>query len=124
MTSARRRGDGRGSRLYRLSRKGTVDLKNWLRLPLPDADCLVSMDPLRIRVRFLKAIPHNERIAMIQDACFKLEGHLSRATKMAKQDRQRGDTFRYLATRGGVLSIRAQLAWLREAVVLLEPGQS
>ncbi len=124
MTSARRRGDGRGSQLYRLSRCGTVEVRNWLRPPLPDADCLISMDPLRIRVRFLKALPHNERIAMIQDACVKFEGHLSRATKTAKQDQRCGDTFRYLATRGGVLSIRAQLAWLREAVVLLEPGQS
>ena len=80
----------------------------------------MTMDPLRVRIRFFEAIRPTDRLAVIQDARDKLQSHLVRVTDMAKEDRRRGDIFRYLAIRGGMLAIRAQIAWLREVEVMIE----
>ena len=40
----------------------------------------------------------------------KLRDHLDAITASAKEDKRRGDTFRYLAHRSAILGIRAQMA--------------
>ncbi len=114
LQSVTRRGDGRATRLYRLTRRGRSRLLSWLRPPLPDGGHLVTMDPLRVRVRFMEALRPEERFALLEEAEAKLREKLTSIDREARNDKREGDTFRYLSGRGAVRSLRAQLDWLRE----------
>jgi len=114
LQSVTRRGDGRATRLYRLTRRGRSRLLSWLRPPLPDGGDLMTMDPLRVRVRFMEALRSEERLAVLEDAEAKLREKLVSIDHEARNDKRAGDTFRYLSGRGAIRSIRAQLDWLRE----------
>ncbi len=112
--SAAREGDSRGTLLYKVTRRGAGKLKAWLKPPLPSAEHLLTMDPLRVRVRFFDAISPKQRMAVVVDARAKLASHLALARELAKAAERQGDTHLHLAHRSGILSIRAQIAWLRE----------
>jgi DNA-binding PadR family transcriptional regulator len=114
LRSAARRGDKRATRLYRLTRRGLAELQTWLRPPLPDAPGLMNVDPLRVRVRFWRALSARDRQAAIEEAQAKLRRQLARLAARTRGLRAAGDEFGYLVGRGAALSIRAQLAWLRE----------
>lgn len=112
--STARRGDGRSTRLYALTRRGETELQQWLRPPLPPAEALITIDPLRLRGRFLEAVSEAERAAFARDAETKLRALLARINELARADKRRGDQYRYLTNRSAALGIRAQLAWLKE----------
>ena len=112
--SAARKGDGRATRIYQLTKSGTRELVTWLRPPLPEAAGLMTFDPIRVRLRFLAVLSKEDRQSFLDEARQKLEDHLALALSMARDDKRKGDTFRYLSNRGGILAIRAQLAWLTE----------
>ena len=120
LQSVTRRGDGRATRLYRLTRRGRSRLLSWLRPPLPDGGDLMTMDPLRVRVRFMEALPSEERHAVLEDAEAKLREKLMSIEREARNDKRQGDTFRYLSGRGAIRSLRAQLDWLREVRHVLD----
>lgn len=122
--SAARRADGRASRLYRATERGLRQLRAWLRPPLPDAAALMNYDPLRVRLRFLAALPPEERRAMIADARQRLAAHLERIDLQTRADQASGDAFRYLVGRGAQRSVEAQVAWLDEAACVLEQEAS
>ena len=62
----------------------------------------------------LEAVCRDKIVFEAPDARAKLRSHLSLFTEMAKENKRCGDTFRHLAHRGGILAIRAQMAWLNE----------
>ena len=119
LQSVSKPGDGRATRLYRLTRRGRSRLLSWLRPPLPDGGDLMTMDPLRVRVRFMEALRPEERLAALEDAEAKLREKLTSIEREVRHDKREGDTFRYLSGRGAVRSLRAQLDWLREVRIVL-----
>lgn len=114
LRAAVRHGDRRGTRLYSLTDRGLDTLKAWLRPPLPPGADLMDMDPLRARIRFLGALKSNECRAVLKEAQTNLRDHLARLESDNREDRSSGDTYRYLVSRGAILSVRAQLSWLAE----------
>lgn len=117
-----RRGDQRGSRLFQLTDAGRAALRAWLQPPLPSASSLMSVDMLRVRMRFFGALPARGRQAVLAEAAQKLTAQLEVVRADAARFKRAGDTFAYLMARGAVLSVRAQLAWLREAREQLRSG--
>jgi len=119
--SKARRADGRSSRLYRLTKPGLRELRTWLRPPLPPAAGLMNIDPLRVRVRFLEVLDVDQRLAVIDEATEKLRDYLKQIEPEALQLKAVGEHFSYLIGRGAVLSVRAQLTWLKEVRAALKP---
>lgn len=114
LASARRAGDGRATRLYRLSKTGLAALRAWLRPPLPPAGALIAADPLRVRVRFLAALPPGARLAFLDEAETKLREMLILAESEARRGRGADDLYRALTHRGAALALRAQLEFIDE----------
>jgi len=112
--SAPCRGDKRRARLYQLTSNGRTRLKSWLRPPLPPGAALMNIDPLRVRVSFFGALTHRERQTAVKEAQVNLREQLQHIR--AEMPTQNGEDASYddLVDRGAVLSIRAQLAWLKE----------
>ena len=110
LQSVTRRSDGRPTRLYRLTRRRRGRLLSWLRPPLPDGGDLMTMDPLRVRVRFMEALQPEERFAVLEDAEAKLRDKLTNIEREVRHDKREGDTFRYLSGRGAVRNHRAARA--------------
>ena len=75
----------------------------------------MPVDMLRVRIRFLGALPPRKRQAVLTEAEQKLTAQLETVRADATQFKRAGDTFPYLMTRGALHSLRAQLTWLREA---------
>ena len=117
--STRRSGDGRSARSYQLTAKGKSDLAKRLRPPLPDPSGLVTMDPLRVRIRFMGVLPREDQRAVVHEAREKLKCHIALVSTKAREDKQAGDTYRYLAHRSAIVGMRAQLAWLNEVEALI-----
>jgi DNA-binding PadR family transcriptional regulator len=117
--SALRRGDGRSSRSYRLSRNGKSELVKWLQPPLPDGRDLMPIDPLRVRVRFLGVLSPEQRLAVIHDARATLKQHMAEINSLAEHEKNGDDTLGYLSHRSAILSMKAQLAWLDEVEAML-----
>ncbi len=114
LRSAARRGDGRATRLFRLTEKGRRELRRWLLPPLPPGSSLMNVDPLRVRVRFLGALNGDERCAFVREARARLCEQLEAVQEKSQRDEVNGDIFGQLVNRGAVVSIRAQLSWLAE----------
>ena len=114
LRSQAKRSDKRGTRLYQLTDAGQAVLRAWLRPPLPPASSLMAVDLLRVRIRFLGALPADKREAVLAEAQEKLTAQLEAVRADAARHKNAGETFPYLMTRGVVHSVRAQLAWLRE----------
>ena len=112
--SVARRGDRRSARLYRLTERGTSQLKKWLLPPLPPASELMNIDPLRVRVSFLGALSPAQRRKVIDEVSVKLERFLREITSRTQGDKQRGNILEYLVGRGAERSVQAQLEWLQE----------
>jgi len=114
------RGDKRRSRLYRLTPNGRKRLRNWLRPPLPPGPALMNIDPVRVRVSFFGALTHRERLTAVREAQASLREQLRHIP--AKIPAQNGEDALYddLVNRGALLSIRAQLAWLKEVEKTLQ----
>ncbi len=114
LRSRARRGDGRASRVYRLAAGGLAELRKWLQPPLPPGSALMDIDPLRLKVRFLGALGEQQRRFFIEEARAKLREQLESMKIDARRDAVRNDIYCHLVARGAILSVRAQLAWLRE----------
>lgn len=120
LRSQKKAGDGRSARLYRLSPGGGRALRNWLSPPLPDGGQLMPIDPLRVRIRFIKRLPPEKRRAVIVEARHKLRD-LLRTIVQSHQD-ERDDPVRRLMHSGAILGVKAQLAWLDEVDRVLAIG--
>ena len=119
LRSVAKRGDRRATRLYRLTAKGRRVLRTWLRPPLPPGASLMDVDPLRVRLLFIGALREDEQAAVLAEARERLREQLGRLEEEVRADRAAGDRYRYFVSRGAVLSVRAQLAWLDEVAAAL-----
>jgi len=115
LTASPRAGDGRSTLLYRLTPKGRKALTTWLRPPLPEVAALMTLDPLRVRIRFLEALPEADRLAFVTEAQAKLRHEVGRISREAVQARSSGDPYLHLAHRGALHALRAQLKLLDDA---------
>ncbi|MEE8170760.1 MAG: PadR family transcriptional regulator [Phycisphaerae bacterium] len=114
LRSARRRRDLRAGRLYELAKRGRAELVRWLEPPLPPASDLMNFDPLRVRIRFLGASRPSRRPAMVAEAIESLRSLAAQIQSKADADRAASDVFRMMSHRGALLSVRAQITWLKE----------
>ena len=79
----------------------------------------MNIDPLRLRMRFMEALDPAQRRATIEDALEQMREYLKHIEAEALRHEAECDPFSYLVGRGAVLSVRAQIAWLREARKLI-----
>jgi DNA-binding PadR family transcriptional regulator len=103
----------RRSRLYEITPRGLVRLRQWLGPPLPEWAAAIPADPLRTRLRFLGALPTARRNTFLAEAEARLQEHL----KVLKRDfrrRRDQDRFSRMMARGAVRMVQARLAWIRE----------
>lgn len=118
LTSTQRSGDGRGTRLYRISPQGRRRLADWLKPPLPDAAELMPLDPLRVRFAFIETLPPQQQKAAAADAQRRIRNQLTSIRQHARQARAESDR-RYWLHRGAELGAQAQLRWLDEFAAAL-----
>ena len=114
LRSGQRAGDQRRTRVFGLTPRGERELRAWLSPPLPSAAELLSIDPLRIRVRFLSVLTPTARRTFINEAIEKLSDYVRGMEAEANAHRTHGENYVYFVGRGAVLSVRAQIAWLKE----------
>lgn len=121
VTSTPKAAGKRRSETYRLTPKGRVALRAWLWSCL-SADEVEDFDPIRIRVRFLLALPATERARFVRDADAALERLIARIDDVTASHRQQGDRFRYLTGRAAWHTAMARRRWLAEVDELLRHG--
>lgn len=109
-----RESTGQRRSLYTLSSPGKLQLRRWLRPPLPEAAASITFDPLRTRAFFLGVLAEAEQVAFVQAAQQRLEAELPRLEAECVRYREAGDWFSAQAQRGAVLVARARLAWMRQ----------
>jgi DNA-binding PadR family transcriptional regulator len=112
----------RRSKHYSLTTAGREALSRWLGPPLTDATLGIPPDPLRTRMRFLGALPHQLEMSLLTEAEVRLREHLTRVEEECERYRRAGESHACLMARGAVRMLRARLEWVRE--VIEELGES
>ena len=97
---------------YELSRTGLAALRRWLAPPLPDAAAAITLDPLRTRAYFLKALTPDQRLAFATDAQERLREQLIVVNAECARYQKEGDAFSALAMDGARHVIRARINWM------------
>jgi len=113
ISERRKKGDGRGAKLYRLTPRGRAQLVKWVGPPMPDGSELIAFDPLRARFRFLRVLRRSQAQRAIRDAHGRLGALLVRIRE-EKRSAQKLDATMALAHRGAELAVQAQRRWLEE----------
>jgi DNA-binding PadR family transcriptional regulator len=116
-SEVRFRGKRKGNQIS-LTAAGLRVLRRWLAVPLQDWVAGVPPDPLRTRVRFLGALPLDQRRQFIRRAHRQTQEHLRLVEEDCKLRRSTGN-FQYLMARGALLSMRARCAFVREVAKAL-----
>lgn len=112
------RSSGRGRRAsleYLATPKGEAALREWIGPPLPPEALTVAHDPLRSRLRFIMALPPQQRRAWIDAAIRSLDEVSRRVRQWDQAHANDPDPFVAIMTRSGLLDVRARRTWLREA---------
>lgn len=101
--------------LYALAPAGLRALRHWIGpSPAPIASA-VPIDSLRLRLRFMGALPERERTALIRNYRHELTQALKTLETETAGHKHGPDQFLYLAYRSAVIANRARLAMLTEA---------
>ncbi|MCB9838683.1 MAG: helix-turn-helix transcriptional regulator [Phycisphaeraceae bacterium] len=103
----------RPGREYSLTGAGKDGLRRWLRAPMGQAEAS-DYDPIRVRVRFVEALPPRERGPFFDRAERALTEQLGRIEAMCDEYERGDDVVQFLTGRGGWHTVRARLHWLRE----------
>ena len=101
--------------MYTLTPAGLKALRRWIGPVPPPIATAVPVDSLRLRLRFLGALPGRDQVVLIKAARRELEKSLKRLESEAAGKRHDADQFLYLAYRGAVTTTRSRLAVLHEA---------
>lgn len=107
----------RASLEYTATPKGIAALRAWIGPPLPAEAVTVTHDPLRSRLRFLAALPVEQRRAWIEAAVQSLTVVARRVRQWEQAHGSESDAFDDLLTRSGLLDVKARKTWLREALL-------
>lgn len=101
--------------LYTLTPLGLRTLRRWIG-PSPAAIATaVPVDPLRLRLRFMGALPEREQASLIKNTRRELTASLKRLESEAAAKRNDPDKFLFLAYRGAITTTRVRLALLHDA---------
>jgi hypothetical protein len=82
--------------------------------PLPEKAVSVTYNPLRTRAYFLAALTPGERRSFLEDALRKLEDEILHVKEYCNAYLREEDLFSYMASKGALFTLRAQVDWLRE----------
>lgn len=104
----------RAQRDYRTTRLGMAAFKQWLRRPLAQGNATLIHDPLRTRVLFLSAIPHEEALSFVSDALETLRRTLKQAQQDCRKNPASEDKFAHFAAKNALLVTQARVKWLVE----------
>ena len=115
-TGKRRRRD------YRITAAGNAALRRWLRPPLPEADAAIVYDPLRTRMLFLEAVPHQVFADFVENALGELRKQMPLMEYDCVQHPLEDDPFMHFATRNAYHVMRARIKWLEEVRRTLKAG--
>ncbi len=116
------RQDATGKRkrtLFRISAAGQKALRAWLTPPLPDEAVGLTYDPLRTRMYFLTALAPEEVDAYLDHVTDRLQKELDRAKRYLRTYSKQEEPLSWLATLGGVESLKARIRWIRKAREIL-----
>jgi DNA-binding PadR family transcriptional regulator len=105
---------GRPCQLLALTGRGRDGLREWLAPPLPASAAAHTLDPIRTRTYFLKALPPAKQLAFLVDAEEQLRAQFPALEAEVERYRLSGDWFSEQAQRGCLHTLRGRLAWLEE----------
>lgn len=99
----------RGERLIQVTPDGLEALRSWLSPPIPRVEIAHTIDLVRLRMFFLKALPPEERLRFVDDAIAFL-----RELEAANEERveKPTDPFQEMGSLGTLLETRARIEWL------------
>jgi len=108
----------REAKQCRVSPAGRAALRRWLAPPVPEWVAELSIDPLRLRVRFLGVLPRAKQLEFLDQARAALRASLA----FFEEDipRRADDPFSYAMARGAWHVTRARLEWLDEVAAALD----
>jgi DNA-binding PadR family transcriptional regulator len=106
--------------LYEVTAKGVRALRRWIGPALVETFAAIPVDPLRLRVRFLGVLNSSQRADLLRRTERELRDQVKEAERGCREHDPDADAFSYLLARGVLRASRARLAWIREAIHLLE----
>lgn len=109
----------RGGKLYILTADGESVLKDWLYQPFSASLIGTPPDPLRNRIEFLGLLNPEMRKSFLREVKVGLEEHL-KVIITDNENLDQSNYFDYLSFRGAVLATAARLAWIEEAIDILD----
>lgn len=101
--------------MYTLTPAGVKALRRWIGPDPAAIATAVPVDALRLRLRFMGALPEREQAALIKNARRQLTASLKQLESEAAGKRNDPDRFLYLAYRGAITTTRVRLALLNDA---------
>jgi hypothetical protein len=94
---------------------GLKTLRRWIGPTPPPIATALPVDALRLRIRFMGALPGREQTALIKKARQELTKWLKWLESESAAKRKDPDKFLYLAFRGSIIATKGRLALLDEA---------
>jgi len=104
--------DSEGDALIQISSKGTAELQEWMKPPLPLGDIAHSADLIRLRFFFLGVVDQQQRLDFIDNSIEGLQIFLKRCEALIPANEELGDYFGALATVSTILETKARIEWL------------
>lgn len=101
-----------GGELVTLTPAGEEALREWLRMPVPDADLAHSADLVRVRTFFLGIVSEEERMAFIESTLIGLRAMVAEWERIMFLHESLGEYFGVLSCIGALLETRARIQWL------------
>lgn len=114
----------RASKRFSLSAEGLSALRSWLKPPVPDWAIGLPVDPLRIRLRFLGALPPRQRASALADLTRRTEEHLRVIEADCRRCQEGDDPYQYAMALGALHMIRARRDWVTEVAKVLQTTES
>jgi DNA-binding PadR family transcriptional regulator len=101
--------------MYTMTPAGLKTLRRWIGPTPPPIATALPVDALRLRIRFMGALPGREQTALIKKARQELTKWLKWLESESAAKRKDPDKFLYLAFRGSIIATKGRLALLDEA---------
>lgn len=101
--------------MYTLTPGGMKALRHWIGPHPPAVATAVPVDWLRLRLRFLGALPERDQLALIKNSKQTLTGSIKQMEGELAGLRNNKDKFLHLAYRGAIATTRTRLALLSQA---------
>ena len=110
---ASRRSERRGEKQYEITDLGLGVLRDWFVLSPAGDDFTCSLDVIRSRTYFLKALTMEERERFIEEALAGLKRLLAQCEAVVREYETKGDSYSVMAMTGAVYETKARIQWLK-----------